>query len=87
VSDGIQAARVVRDAAWRAGIVGRVTPKTLRQSSATHLMDRGVELPVIAALTGHRSPTETGVYLHVLPIVPAMWRGTSSGYHLMRGGT
>jgi hypothetical protein len=30
-------------------------------------MDRGVDLAVIASLMGHRSPTETGVYLHVLP--------------------
>ncbi|MFZ1101008.1 MAG: hypothetical protein WAN26_16555 [Steroidobacteraceae bacterium] len=30
-------------------------------------MDRGVELAVIASLMGHRSPQETGVYLHVLP--------------------
>jgi site-specific recombinase XerD len=31
------------------------------------LMDRGVDLAVIASLMGHRSPQETGVYLHVLP--------------------
>jgi site-specific recombinase XerD len=29
-------------------------------------MDRGVDLAVIARLLGHRSPRETGVYLHVL---------------------
>lgn len=44
-----------------------VTPKALRHSFATHLMDRGVDLGVIASLMGHRSPAETGVYLHVLP--------------------
>jgi integrase/recombinase XerD len=43
-----------------------VTPKVLRHSFATHLMDRGVDLAVIASLMGHRSPQETGVYLHVL---------------------
>ena len=58
---------VVRDAAQRAGIGWRVTPKTLRHTFATHLMDRGVDLAVIASLMGHRSPAETGVYLHVLP--------------------
>ena len=57
---------VVRRAAERAAISGWVTPKTLRHAYATHLMDRGVDLAVIAALLGHRSPTETGVYLHVL---------------------
>jgi len=29
-------------------------------------MCRGVDLAVIARLMGHRSPAETGVYLHVL---------------------
>jgi integrase/recombinase XerD len=60
-------ATVVREAANRAGLTGRVTARTLRHSFATHLMDRGVDLAVIASLMGHRSPSETGVYLHVLP--------------------
>lgn len=58
--------RVVSEAATRADIKGGVTPKVLRHSFATHLMDRGVDLAVIASLMGHRSPQETGVYLHVL---------------------
>lgn len=58
---------IVRGAALRAGLPGSVTPRTLRHSFATHLMDRGVDLAVIASLMGHRSPQETGVYLHVLP--------------------
>jgi len=58
---------VVAAAARRAGLADDVTPKALRHSFATHLMDRGVELSVIASLMGHRSPQETGVYLHVLP--------------------
>jgi integrase/recombinase XerD len=57
----------VEQAAQRAGLAGQVTPKTLRHSFATHLMDRGVDLAVISSLMGHRSPSETGVYLHVLP--------------------
>ena len=58
---------IVRAAARRAGLADDVTPKTLRHSFATHLMDRGVDLGVIASLMGHRSPQETGVYLHELP--------------------
>lgn len=58
---------VVRRAASRAGLTKRVTPKTLRHSYATHLMAAGVDLAVIAALMGHRSPSETGVYLHAFP--------------------
>ena len=58
---------IVKDAARRAGLERPVTPKTLRHTYATHLMDRGVDVGVIAMLMGHRSPAETGVYLHVLP--------------------
>ena len=58
---------IVRAAARRARLPDYVTPRTLRHSFATHLMDRGVDLAVIASLMGHRSPQETGVYLHVLP--------------------
>jgi len=58
---------IVRIAATRAGLQPLVTPRTLRHTFATHLMDRGVDLAVIASLMGHRSPQETGVYLHVLP--------------------
>ncbi len=61
---------VVEEVAARAGIAPGVTPRTLRHSFATHLMDRGVDLAVIASLMGHRSPSETGVYLHVLPARP-----------------
>lgn len=57
---------LVRRAAERAGLTRLVTPKVLRHSYATHLMDAGVDLAVIASLMGHRSPAETGVYLHVL---------------------
>jgi integrase/recombinase XerD len=57
---------IIRRASERAGITWEITPKTLRHSYATHLMDRGVDLAVIAKLMGHRSPAETGVYLHVL---------------------
>lgn len=58
---------VVACVARLANLPGRVTPKALRHSFATHLMDRGVDLGVIASLMGHRTPSETGVYLHVLP--------------------
>lgn len=58
---------IVHAAAVAAGLTQAVTPKTLRHSFATHLMDRGVDLAVIASLMGHRSPQETGVYLHGLP--------------------
>lgn len=58
---------VVGEAGRRAGLPLDLTPKMLRHSYATHLMDRGVDLGVIASLMGHRSARETGVYLHRLP--------------------
>ena len=58
---------VVAAAVQRAGLAPSTTARTLRHSFATHLMDRGVDLAVIASLMGHRSPQETGVCLHVLP--------------------
>ena len=64
------ASAVVREAARRAGIAGDVTARTLRHTFATHLMDRGVDVAIISSLMGHRSPQETGVYLHVLPQRP-----------------
>ena len=51
----------------QAGIAKDVTPKTLRHSFATHLMDRGVDVAHISKLMGHAGPAESGVYLHVLP--------------------
>jgi integrase/recombinase XerD len=75
--------QAVRRASERAGIGWKVTPKTLRHSYATHLMDNGVDLAVIATLMGHRSPSETGVYLHVLKGRP---ESAVKGLELPKGG-
>lgn len=64
---GRRVGEVVHAAAQRARLEVEVTPKMLRHSFATHLMDRGVDMAVIASLMGHRSAQETGVYLHRLP--------------------
>ena len=58
---------IVAAALARTDIAKKVTPKTLRHSFASHLMDRGVDVAVIASLMGHRSPYETGIYLHAMP--------------------
>jgi integrase/recombinase XerD len=59
--------RIVASAAARAGVEGEVTPRTLRHTFGSHLMDQGVDVSYISSLMGHRSPAETGVYLHALP--------------------
>jgi integrase/recombinase XerD len=62
----LQICSIVRNAGIRARLAQPVLPKTLRHTFATHLMDRGVDIAVISSLMGHKSPKETGVYLHVL---------------------
>lgn len=62
-----QISLIVKTMAAKASLTGTVTPRTLRHTFGTHLMDRGVDVAVIASLMGHRTPAETGVYLHVLP--------------------
>lgn len=58
---------IVYRAVQRAGLSEDITPRTLRHSFASHLMDQGVDVAMIASLMGHRGPQESGVYLHALP--------------------
>lgn len=47
-----------------AELQGEITPKVLRHTFATHLIDEGVDVSVISSLMGHKSPAETSTYLH-----------------------
>jgi len=57
-------AKVVKDVAARAGLTG-VTPRVLRSSFATHLLERGADIRVVQALMGHSHLTATEPYLSV----------------------
>jgi integrase/recombinase XerD len=60
---GVQ--RAFKAAVVESGLHKPATVHTLRHSWATHLLEAGVNLRIIQAYLGHRSPTSTAIYTHL----------------------
>lgn len=59
--------KFVRRAARAAGFRKIITPRTLRHSYATHLIEKGTSTRVVQVLLGHTNVHTTETYTHVSP--------------------
>jgi len=59
--------RIVRKAAYRAGIKKMVSPHWFRHAHASHAIDRGAPLSLVQVTLNHSSISTTGRYLHARP--------------------
>ncbi len=65
----------------RAKVTAKLSPHWLRHAHASHAIDHGASLPVVAATLGHASIATTSVYLHAKPnasssanLNPEIWK-------------
>ncbi len=58
--------KIIKHYASVAEIVGDITPKTLRHSFATHLLENGADINILKDMLGHRTVSSTKVYTKIL---------------------
>jgi len=61
-------ARQLKQACASAGIARHVTVHTLRQYSATHLLQAGTDIRTVQELLGHTNVSSTMIYTHLLKV-------------------
>jgi len=59
--------QIVREAAQRAGIDGKVSPHWFRHSHASHALERGASVALVRDTLGHSSLAVTSRYTHAKP--------------------
>jgi len=57
--------RIVKKAAQRAGMVGKISPHTLRHCFGSHLLQGGADLRSVQEMLGHADVTTTQIYTQV----------------------